>query len=201
MSILQGKMRMRRRACSGEQEVDALRKQWSQWTAIVELFAWRRGARRRVDPQAYGALRREIIAACRSLAQSDPHNASRYRSLEVVVRPWLNPRVLNRTERELLLSLLARCRDAEAGLSGRSWQWSVPRPAVLVFLGALAVAALFLLSGTLNSVLTASVERLRDWTTQIEIAIKWSTDFQRVFFLGSVLLVVSMFAIMRTKRN
>ncbi len=192
---------MSRRARTGEPDVDALRKRWSQWTAIVELFAWRHGARRRVDSQAYGALRREIIALCRSLAETDPDNAARYRSLEGVVRPWLNPRVLSRTERELLVSLLFRCRDAEAGLYGRSWRWSLSGPFLLVFLGTAAVAALFLLSGTLNSVLTASVERLRDWTTQIVIAIKWTTDFQRVFFLAGVLTVVSLIAIMRTKRN
>ncbi len=170
---------------------------------MVELFASRRGARQRVDPQKYGALRHEIIALCRALAETDPGNASLYRSLEGVVRPWLNLRVLNRTERELLVSLMARCRDAEAGLYGRrrSWRWSVPGRAVLVFLGALAVAAMFLLSRTMSSILYASVEVLRDWTTQTVVAIRWSTDSQRVFFLAGAFLVVSLIAISRTRRN
>ncbi len=168
---------------------------------MVELFASRRGARQRVDPQKYGALRHEIIALCRALAETDPDNASLYRSLEGVVRPWLNLRVLNRTERELLVSLTTRCREAEAGLYGGLWRWSVPGRAVLVFLGALAVAAMFLLSRTMSSILTASVEVLRDWTTQTVVAIRWSTDSQRVFFLAGAFLVVSLIAISRTRRN
>src|SRR4051794_38600307 len=69
-----------------------LRKRWARWAAIVELFARRSRARRHVDPAAYQVLHRELIDACRALAESaDEDGRAYYRGLEWIVAPWLSP--------------------------------------------------------------------------------------------------------------
>ena len=84
---------MRRREHSPEKI--ALRRRFSRWAAIVELFARGRPARKRVDPQAYVTLHRELIASCRVLAASaNEVEAVSYRYLEDLAQPWLDPAVL-----------------------------------------------------------------------------------------------------------
>src|SRR5262249_16392728 len=78
-----------------------------------------RPARRRVDPRAYTTLRNELIAACRSLAETDGERRSYYAALEDMVRPWLSLRVLARTDREILITLLSHCRELERKVTGR----------------------------------------------------------------------------------
>src|SRR5215469_10572806 len=88
-------------------ERELLRDRWSRWTAIVALHARRRPARRGVDPRTYATLRDDLIAACRSLAEADDERRAYYSALEDLVRPWINPRVLAGTDREILSTLLS----------------------------------------------------------------------------------------------
>src|SRR5258708_6988459 len=108
---------------------EALRNRWVRWTAIVVLFALRLPAGKRVDTKSYGILYEGLIAICRSLVEAtggthsdDPG------SLERIVRPWMTPRTLAQADREILESLLARCREVERELGGsKMWVRYVSR--------------------------------------------------------------------------
>src|SRR3954469_7173177 len=113
-------------------EKKALQKCWARWVKIVELFARRRVSRKRVDPQAYLVLHRELMSNCRSLAAStNDVEATFYRYLEELVQPWLNLDVFAWDERDILFDLLIRCQQPETQLRGRSSTrsalvWTVP---------------------------------------------------------------------------
>src|SRR3954467_5690149 len=122
-------------------DLAALRKHWGLWTAVVELFARRRRARRRVNPREYEALHRGLLAACRVLAETgDEGKRPFYQRLEELARPWLAPLVLERTDREILFDLLGRCRGAARALGGGGGWGEVARPGLVWALAALAVA-------------------------------------------------------------
>jgi serine/threonine protein kinase len=93
-----------------------LQKSWHQWTTIVEIFALRRSSQH-VDWQAYHNLHQELIEACRARAAAvDETKRAFYRQLEDLVLPWLTPKALAQTDREILFSLLLFCRQAEQEL-------------------------------------------------------------------------------------
>ena len=103
---------MRHRPRSNAPEI--LKEDWRRWTEVIALIAREKSSRRRVDPQAYEALYRRLIAACREFARSE-NGATEgdYERLEAVVRPWLNTKVLAQADREILAHLLHRCRRIE----------------------------------------------------------------------------------------
>jgi hypothetical protein len=90
---------------------------WRQWTAVVESFAVGRGTFSRVEPENYRLLHRRLVEECEALARTtDGIGREFLLSLAELVKPWLNPHTLNRTDRELLRSLLWLCHRAELGL-------------------------------------------------------------------------------------
>jgi hypothetical protein len=89
---------------------------------VVELFVFRRPSRRRLDPQAYQALHRDLLEACRAEARAvDAQQRVFFEDLEELARPWLTLRVLQQADQEILFNLLDRCREAEWQLMGRAW--------------------------------------------------------------------------------
>ena len=131
---------------------DLLRDRWGRWTAILSLFARDCPARRRLDPRAYAILRKELIAACRSLAEADGPDRPFYADLEQTVDPWLNLSVLEHTDCEILSALLRDCREVERKLNGRKWgpalilHWG---PAMVVVVGGAVIGCVvWLLSMT-----------------------------------------------------
>jgi predicted Ser/Thr protein kinase len=96
-----------------------LERLWSDWTAIVELFALRR-SRRHVDWQAYHQLHGGLIEAARArIEQAEPARRAFYRHLEDLALPWLTPKTLAQVDQEILFSLLLCCRRAEQELDVR----------------------------------------------------------------------------------
>ena len=90
---------------------------WRQWTAVVGSYVHGRGTAPRVEAQSYGLLHRRLVARCEALAgDADGVRREFLLSLAELVKPWLNPDTLNRTDRELLHSLLWLCHRAELGL-------------------------------------------------------------------------------------
>ena len=76
-------------------ELATLKRCWRRWTAVVNLFARRRGARHRVDPRAYDTLHKELLEACRAQeGTADEAGRAFYESLEDLAQPWLSVRVL-----------------------------------------------------------------------------------------------------------
>ena len=191
---------MRRR--SEPPEVAAMKARWCRWVDVVELFARRRPSRRRIDVEGYADLYKELMRHCRALAGSaNEVEASFYRSLEDLVRPWLTPSVLARSDRDILLDLLVRCREAERQLGLRSWtrmipDW-VPRAMVLSLFVAIGIALFVAGAGGWPSALG----RLRGWSDDLWFAVRYSSDVERLCFIGTILIVVSMFTISRTARS
>ena len=194
---------MRRREHSPEKI--ALRRRFSRWAAVVELFARGRPARKRVDPQAYVTLHRELIASCRVLAASaNEVEAVSYRYLEDLAQPWLDLAVLDRADRadrDILFDLLFRCKHVQAQLGGRSWirvlrAWGTP-----VFLGASFLAIMLLCMGRFSVVLSTMLDRARNWSYDLSIRVNHSTDLERLFVVGLVLIMVTIYAVSRTARS
>jgi hypothetical protein len=118
-----------------------------------------------------------------------------------VDRPWLAPGVLARSDRDILLDLLARCRKAERQLSARSWTRVVPDWAPrAIMLSLLAAAGITLFVAGAGGWLSA-LGRLRGWSDDFWFAVKYSSDVERPCFVGIVLIVVSMFTVSRTPRS
>ena len=97
-------------------ESGTLWKTWRQWTAIVEHFALRRSPRR-VNKRTYEKLYKLLLTACRShAAKARGPRREFYLRLAEFVLPWMTPRALESTDRELLFSLLSYCRQFEQDL-------------------------------------------------------------------------------------
>jgi len=182
---------------------EVLRDGWSRWTAIVALHVRGRPARRGVDPRAYATLRDELIAACRSLAEVDDERCSYYTALEDLVRPWINPRVLARTDREILGTLLSLCREVEQDLGGRRWrpEWTFPVvPARMLAAGAALVALAWALLVFGPPVLAV----VRDTFDVAWVTLKYSGylgGFPMLSLVGTLLVVAAMFVVSRTARS
>jgi hypothetical protein len=191
---------MRRR--SVPPEVAALKARWCRWVEVVELFARRRSGRRRVDSQDYVDLYKELIRDCHELGEAaNEVERNFYRYLEDLVRPWLTLSVLARSDRDILLDLLVRCREAERQLGLRSWtrmipDW-VPRAMVLSLFVAIGITLFVAGAGGWHSALG----RLRGWSDDVWFAVRYSSDVERLCFIGIILIVVSIFTISRTARS
>jgi hypothetical protein len=179
---------------------DVLQTHWSRWTAIVALFARRRPARRWVDPRAYATLQNELIAACRSLAEADGERRPYYTALEDTVRPWLSLRVLARTDREILFTLLSHCRAVERQLTGRTrvlaWPFPfAPAPALVAGIAVLVLAW----AVTEFGILVPAI--VRDAFDTAWLAIKYSGNLPKLSVAGVLMIIAAMLAISRTARS
>ncbi len=97
-------------------ESGTLWKAWRQWTAIVEHFALRKSPHR-VNRNKYEKLYKLLVAASRShAAKARGPRREFYLRLADFVLPWMTPRSLESTDRELLFSLLSYCRQFEQDL-------------------------------------------------------------------------------------
>jgi hypothetical protein len=75
-----------------------------------------------VSPRAYEALQAALVAACREQAVADPARREYYEGLAGLVSPWLTTRVLEQTDRTLLLDLADQCRRVDRELNGADWR-------------------------------------------------------------------------------
>jgi predicted Ser/Thr protein kinase len=107
-----------------------LLKSWNQWTATIASFARGRLSRRSTDPQAFAALRNQLLVTLRARA-ADVQGPERefYLRLEGLISPWVSMRSLAREDREILHYVLARCQQVERILEGRSGRVAAGRVA------------------------------------------------------------------------
>ena len=180
----------------------ALRKTWGQWTKIVELFARRKVARRKVDPKSYAALRRELIQQCQVLAASaNDVDALLYRYLEDLVQPWLDLVVLSRVDRDILSDLLIRCKAAQLQLRGHSWIGTLPAMTAPTLIVALLFATMPLWTGRLIVLLLTILNRARSWSDELWFTVSYASNVQWMFSVGCALLAISIYLVHRTSRS
>ena len=178
----------------------ALTAHWRRWTAIVALFARRRASRHRIDPRAYAALRDDLIAACRSLAEADGEWGTHYTALEETVRPWVSPGALDRADPAILATLLSRCRAMERELSGRRGRPEWPSPLASARLLA-AGAAGFALAAALLGLGSPVLAVVRDVFDTAWLTLKYSDDLLKVSATGVLPIAAAMWVISRTARS
>jgi hypothetical protein len=182
-------------------DLAALRKHWGLWTAVVELFARRRGARRRVNPREYEGLHQELLAACRVLAEAgDAGKRPFYQRLEELAQPWLTLLVLERTDREILFDLLGRCRGAARALGGGGWG-DVARRGLVWGLAALAPAGLGFVLWRADWLWGSAAERVQDAWSQVRWVALGSVGVEPWLAGGAVLVVVATVLLWRAARG
>ncbi len=180
----------------------ALRRCFSQWADIVELFARRRPARKRVDPRAYIELHRELIRSCRALAApANEVEAAFYCYIEDLVQPWLDLAVLTRGERDILFDLVIRCQHVRTQFGGRSWVRSLTGWGAPVFAAVSIFAIMLLCMGRFSVVLSTILDCARGWSDDLWLGVTHSSEVERLFFVACALVVVSIFLVMRTARS
>jgi hypothetical protein len=192
-------MQMRRQH-SGRVHRAALRRCWCRWTAIVELFARGRPARRRVNPRAYRVLHQDLLDACQSAAAGSPKQAF-FEGLDDLARPWLTLRVLQQTEPEILFDLLVRCQEAERVLVGGAWVWWVRRAVRPLLVGLVTVLLVVLGVGVWNGVGPQVQEWLRQGEALFGIAARVVPSPEAWLVAGLVIVGVLMLLVARVARH
>ena len=116
-----------------------LRRCLERWRTVVERHA--RGVRS--DSRKYAILYGDVVRRCRGLAAAagEEHKAL-YEDVEKLLQPWLTSEALTRAEKDILIEVSQRCRQAERSLDGRPWlrmgrRWVRPILRTL-FIGAVA---------------------------------------------------------------
>jgi hypothetical protein len=191
---------MRRREQSPEKL--ALRKCWGRWTKVVELFARRQRARKRVDAKEYVKLHHDLVQKCRLMAgSSNEVESAFYRYLEDLVHPWLDLAVLERAERDILFDLVIRCRQANDRLRGRSrigtfliWIALVPVIPLFFSIMLLWMRDIPLLSGL-------SLDRIRGWSDVLWFNVTHASSSEWLLFAGCALIGISIYFVTRTARS
>ena len=102
----------------GEPDMRVLRAGWRRWTDLIAALCDRRGPGG-WDDLHYRRLHESLLAACRRGAAGSPEKGAPFRRLEEIVGPWVSLESLERTEPELLQSLLSRSVQAEKALGVR----------------------------------------------------------------------------------
>ncbi len=191
---------MRRRKPGTESE--ALRASWHRWTAIIELFARRRLARRRVDPREYRRLHQELLAACRSLADSaGEESRAYYEGLEGLARPWLSPKILAHADPEILDSLLARCRQVEAELGVRRQSSAILGGAIKALLPVSALVGSLVLLWAAGVDMAPALDQARGWSDVIWFSVRRSSDMQKLALVTALVILASVYGVSRTAQS
>jgi hypothetical protein len=181
--------------------VEDLRRCWRRWTGVVELFALRRGARRRVGRDGYEALHAELLASCRALA-ADGVEAERpfYRALEVLAQPWLSPYALEQADREILFDLFHRCREAGRQLGCWTWADALRRRAGVLTALAVSGAAVVLAACT-TGLWRPPLTRLAETWRPLWLAVKQAAPGQAWLVSGvAVVVLIALYLFTRGPR-
>jgi hypothetical protein len=190
------------RSHGGPPQIGPLKTQWCRWVEIVETFARRRPGRCPLDPQTYAVLHKEIIQACRTLTESATEaDQTFYRNLEELVQPWVTLSALARTDSDILIDLVVRCREVERRLGVSSWRRPVRDLASRAPVVPLAIAVGIIVIGASIGGWHWSLDRLRGWSDDLWFAVKQSSEVERLCVVGVVLIIVSIMAVSRTARS
>jgi hypothetical protein len=188
---------------------DVLRDCLTRWTEVLSLFERSDPARHRLNTDAYAVLRDELIAACRLCAvrarllggPADPEGAF-YAGLEEIIKPWLDLHVVDRTDREILASVLEHCRQVEGQLEGTTWKPAASSrrlpPAAIVVGGTVIFALICLVVMTLD---LSSLSALRDATDTLWLKIKLAESWLQWSAVAVVLALALIFVVSQSTKT
>jgi hypothetical protein len=177
---------------TGSNAVDELRQHWQQWAHVVELFAKRRRARRRVDEHAYTEIHQELLGACRSISEMvEAEERAYFEKLEHLALPWVSPKSFLLADRQLLGDLLIQCRQIERDLGGRAWRLpDAGAPMRLVFMATALLAGLMLLDSAGHAWLPIFKEG-RSWSQAIQMLLEHTRYVHYLLTPALIVVIVS----------
>jgi hypothetical protein len=188
---------------------DVLRDCLTRWTEVLSLFERSDPARHRLDTHAYAALRDELIAACRLCAvrarllagRDDPEGAF-YAGLEEVVKPWLDLHVVEKTDREILASVIEHCKQVESQLKGTNWKPAASSrrlPPVAIVVGGTLIFALICL--IVMAVDFTSLGDLREATDTLWLKVKLAESWLKWSAVAVVVALVLIFVVSQSTKT
>jgi hypothetical protein len=174
---------------------------WHQWTEVVELYARRRGSRRRLRPEAYARLHHQLLAACRSHAAAGGKSRAFYERLLDLAQPWLALGALETADCEILADLWLRCRAAGKQLGGQPWTWKLrpwlARIPAALLLGAAAGGVAWLLT----HYGATAVRFLRDECRPLLLAARQVGNLSLLATIALVVVVAGAYLVLRIGRS
>jgi hypothetical protein len=179
----------------------ALAKDWRRWIRFIETAAARgRSSHRHIDRREYEAVHRRLTTVSRERAGSNDEDTKRvYREIEATVQPWMSPQALEQADREILSDLLERCRRIEHELTGRGRAPRRDARWALLLIAASSTAFVVLWSVRLDW--SKLADALYDETRDLWTMFRRMGDLEKLFALGVVLTVLSIYNVSRTARG
>jgi hypothetical protein len=178
----------------------ALAKDLRRWMGCVEAIARDRSARLHLDRHAYQTLHERVIAQAQVLVGSGSGDI-RSIAQEVVatVQPWISPLTLEKADGEILSDLLDRCRRIERALLGRRRAMRGTARRVLLCIVAAAVA--FVLLSIAWGHESKFANTLYYGTRRLWDSIVRADDLQKLYALGTVLILISIYNVSKVARS
>ena len=176
-----------------------LRTLWHRWTACVARAAHRN----RHDPIAsrYGELHQELMAACRSLAESSSgSDRVFYEGMETLAKPWLTAGCLSRADAEMLADLVLRCHDVQRHLGGTPLNARLSKLARVGLCIALVVGLVLTLWVTLSYWLPWA-RASEGWTRVVWITVRSWTFHELWIAIAGLAVLAAVWTIGRSVRS
>jgi hypothetical protein len=177
-----------------------LKRHWSEWTSLVELFARRRRGRFRVAEADYDGLYKQLLNSCSDEAErADLPKRALYSYLAELVRPWVTPRTLEQADKEILFDLWSKCENASLALGQRHRKLTRWLRTMLFWS---VTILLFVLIGMLIYQEWPQIGQwLSPWSRPLVSSIRHSTATERVFALFVGLAVLGAYFLYRSPRT
>ncbi len=187
---------------SAANELATLRQCWPQWTRLVELYASNSRLRLHVDHGEYRRIHRRLLQCCRTLAKTeDPAQASFYESLEDLAKPWMSPRILNRTEPRFLADQLRFCHRIEKQLTGRIRSPRRGLRMLLTVVGVFATAVAVLFAASRSRYGSLMIDGVRSGSATLYHAALATTIGQRLVLGGLSVAIATIYIASRARRS
>jgi hypothetical protein len=167
---------------------------------FVEAIARDRSARLHADRHEYQTLHERLIARGEVLANSGSDDIrSIAQEVLATAQPWLSPQTLEKADGEILLDLLAHCRRIERDLHGRGRAVRGTARPVLLCIAAAALS--FVLLSIAWGRWSEFADTLYYGTRGLWHAVLRADDLQKLYALGAVLILISIYNVSRVARS
>jgi hypothetical protein len=197
---------------------------WRRWTKVVELFGRRRRARRRIGSVEFQVLRGNLLAVCRALAEckaedkritTNPQNKNgewlsrlnteitdeAIHGLEELVRPWLTPQALERTNSEVLFDLWSKSHGYKEKLCPPTLTETLRPWAIAAALGGALGLIFAVVVWIAKSGLPAFIDRVNDLGRTVRLASRNVSPAQWLAIAIVLMTVMAFVVVWRSARR